>query len=128
MKARTYFRGGLSNPKGGVYKSPKNKNAEKCENNYIIVISDGGWPYGTDPNPIAKDLVKSDQVGSFILGYKGYTDYKYLYESFAKAGQIKKGDKWVGGTPLYADNAAKLLKDLREIIGIVSGNTEKKGS
>ena len=80
MKARKYFRGGLSNPKGGVYKSPKNKNAEKCEDNYIIVISDGGWPYGTDPVPIAKDLVKSDQVGSLIVGYKGYTDFKYLYE------------------------------------------------
>ena len=119
-KARDYFRGSYKS-----YESPRNDKAKECEENYIIVISDGDWQYGKNPDPIAKDLVSSYKIGTFAIGYEGYSgaSTKARYVSLAKAGQIPN-DKSMDGDPLYADNSAQFLQQLKIIAGAISGTKD----
>ena len=114
--ARKYFRGGLCcDPQTGkTYVSPQDPAAKDCQENIIIAISDGDWQYGRDPDPIAKDLLSSDKIKTYVLGYGGYTSSKSRYESLADAGGTD--------TPLYADNYDQLVKKLSDAIRQVYGN------
>ena len=114
--ARKYFRGGLCcDPQTGTtYVSPKDPAAADCQENILIAISDGDWQYGKDPDPIAKDLLNSDKIKTYALGYGGYTSSKSRYESLAKAGGTD--------TPLYADNYDQLVKKLSDAIRQIYGN------
>ena len=114
--ARTYFRGGLCcDPQTGkTYVSPQDPAAKDCQENILIAISDGDWQYGLNPDPIAQDLLSSDKIKTYVLGYGGYTSSKSRYESLAKAGGTD--------TPLYADNYDQLVRKLSDAIRQVYGN------
>ena len=97
QKAYNYYKGS---------DSPINKNAN-CQNNFVIVISDGDWFGSPNPNTIAKNMLNADSIKTFVVGFQGYSN-KTNYTNLAKAGGTT--------TPLFADDEAALLQKLTDAI------------
>lgn len=92
--------------------SPINKKAN-CQNNYVIVISDGDWFGSPNPNSVAKTMLSNDQIRTFVIGFQGYRN-KTNYTNLAKAGGTT--------TPLFADDETVLLQKLTDAIKQVLGS------
>ena len=89
--------------------SPQDPKAADCENNFLIVISDGDW-YGGSANSIAAQLYNSGNkpnVSTFVIGYAGYSN-KNNYKALAKAGGTTDA--------LYADTYQELYVRLSTAI------------
>ena len=92
--------------------SPINKKAN-CQNNYVIVISDGDWFGSPNPNNVAKTMLSNDKIRTFVIGFQGYRN-KSNYTNLAKAGGTT--------TPLFADDESVLLQKLTDAIKQVLGS------
>jgi len=97
QKAYNYYKGS---------DSPINQKAN-CQNNFVIVISDGDWFGSPNPNAVAKNMLNGDGIKTFVIGFQGYAN-KSNYTNLAKAGGTK--------TPLFADDEAALLQKLTDAI------------
>jgi hypothetical protein len=102
--AKNYFYGSSS---------PVNKNAT-CQQNFLIVISDGYWSSHSSVINIANQLrTGNPTVKTFAVGYAGGSGSNYA--QLATAGGT--------GSPLYATNEAELLQKLTDAIKQVISST-----
>ena len=102
--ARSYFLGSSS---------PIIKGAT-CQQNYLLVISDGEWAYASTVNNIAKTLNQTYNIKTFAVGFAlggSSNNYKNLATN--------------GGTtePIYADNENELVSKLTDAIQQVISST-----
>ena len=111
----TYLDGAMNLAKNYFYgsSSPVNKNAT-CQQNFLIVISDGYWGNHSSVISIANSLrTGNPAVKTFAVGYAGGSGSNY--EDLAKAGGTD--------SPLYATNEAELLQKLTDAIKQVISST-----
>ena len=102
--AKNYFYGSSS---------PVNRNAT-CQQNFLIVISDGYWSSHSSVINIANQLrTGNPTVKTFAVGYAGGSGSNYA--QLATAGGT--------GSPLYATNEAELLQKLTDAIKQVISST-----
>jgi len=104
--ARSYFYGSSS---------PINKNAS-CQQNFLILISDGEWySYARPAIQMASALASgTPSIKTFVVGFAGITNNND-YNNMAIQGGTK--------TPLYAQNEAELLTKLTDAIKQVISST-----
>ena len=94
--------------------SPIIKGAD-CQQNYVIVISDGDWAQASSVNSIAKQMARQDpSIKTFVVGFATGGN-KPNYSNLASAGGTV--------TPLFAENEDQLFAKLTEAIKQITGST-----
>ena len=94
--------------------SPIIKGAD-CQQNYLIVISDGDWAQASSVNSIAQQMARQDpSIKTFVVGFATGGN-KPNYSNLASAGGTV--------TPLFAENEDQLFAKLTEAIKQITGST-----
>jgi Tfp pilus tip-associated adhesin PilY1 len=94
--------------------SPIIKGAD-CQQNYLIVISDGDWAQASSVNSIARQMARQDpSIKTFVVGFATGGN-KPNYSNLASAGGTV--------TPLFAENEDQLFAKLTEAIKQITGST-----
>jgi type IV pilus assembly protein PilY1 len=86
------------------------KKSLSCQNNIVIIISDGNWE-GAGVNDIVADF-NSNQIQTFVIGFSSGASNTNNYNSLAKAGGTK--------APYFASNADQLKAALLSAISSVT--------
>ena len=94
--------------------SPIIKGAD-CQQNYLIVISDGDWAQASSVNSIAQQMARQNpSIKTFVVGFATGGN-KPNYSNLASAGGTV--------TPLFAENEDQLFAKLTEAIKQITAST-----
>ena len=94
--------------------SPIIKGAD-CQQNFLIVISDGDWSQASSVNSIASQMARQNpSIKTFAVGFATGGN-KPNYTNLASAGGTV--------TPLFAENEDELFAKLTEAIKQITGST-----
>ncbi len=109
--AKDYFNGNFAG-----LQSPIDQNAS-CQNNYIIVISDGAFN-GTDPSNTTLQLYQDLGIKTYMVGFALTDDTSTPQDelALAQANWAKVATNGQTETVLYADNEVALINVLRDAI------------
>ena len=109
--AKDYFNGNFAG-----HPSPIDPNAS-CQNNYIIVISDGAFN-GTDPSNTTLQLYQDLGIKTYMVGFALTDDPGTAADelAIAQSNWSKIATNGQTETVLYADNEVALINVLRDAI------------